>query len=250
MSWLLYHPPTKTNVLFDLGVAKDRSDLPPMLQDRIRTTFKLDVSVDVFDSLRDLNIDLSSISTVILSHLHFDHYGERHKVPAPTKFLLGPDSLSLLEGPGIYPQNQDSFYSADLFPRERTGELPPRSNEEVWKPLGPFQATHDYFGDGSLYIVDSPGHLIGHINLLVRVGPEKWVYLAADSCHDKRLLSGECEIAYYEDKNKPGKMNCAHENKEAAAEHLARVRQLQEMGVEVILAHDWEWLERNRERFG
>jgi hypothetical protein len=28
----------------------------------------------------------------------------------------------------------------------------------------------DYFGDGSVFIVDAPGHLFGHVNLLARVG--------------------------------------------------------------------------------
>jgi glyoxylase-like metal-dependent hydrolase (beta-lactamase superfamily II) len=236
-------------MLFDLGVAKDRTDLPPMLQKRIKAIYKVDVPADVFDSLKDLKIDLSSISSVILSHLHWDHYGERHKLPAPTQFCVGPGSLSLLEGPSLYPQNLDSFYSADMLPRERTRELPPITDSECWKPLGPFNATHDYFGDGSLYIVDSPGHLIGHINLLVRIENQQWVYLAGDSCHDRRILTKEREIAVYPDEKIPGNMACAHHNKTAAEEHLAKVRHLESMGVEVIIAHDWEWLERNKERF-
>jgi hypothetical protein len=53
----------------------------------------------------------------------------------------------------------------------------------------------DLFGYGSLYIVNAPGHLPGHLNLLCRTGDRNFVYLAGDSCHDPRLLTGELEIA-------------------------------------------------------
>jgi len=33
--------------------------------------------------------------------------------------------------------------------------------------IGPF-ATYDIFGDGSLYLLDTPGHAVGHMSGLVR----------------------------------------------------------------------------------
>lgn len=40
-----------------------------------------------------------------------------------------------------------------------------------WRPFGP-----DIFGDGSVFVVDTPSHLPGHINLLVRTGKDKYIY--------------------------------------------------------------------------
>lgn len=48
--------------------------------------------------------------------------------------------------------------------------------------IGQYPA-HDFFGDGSLYILDVPGHDIGHISGLVRVTPTTFVLLGGDVCH-------------------------------------------------------------------
>lgn len=60
----------------------------------------------------------------------------------------------------------------------------------------------DYFGDGSVFIVNAPGHLAGYLNLLVCVGTGKWMYLAGDTAHDVRVYKGTRELAAYPDPKK------------------------------------------------
>lgn len=50
--------------------------------------------------------------------------------------------------------------------------------------IGGFQA-HDYFGDGSFYLLDSPGHAVGHLCGLARTtsSPDTFVLLGGDVCH-------------------------------------------------------------------
>lgn len=50
--------------------------------------------------------------------------------------------------------------------------------------IGRFNAL-DYFGDGSFYLLDAPGHSIGHICGLVRttVSPPTFVFMAGDASH-------------------------------------------------------------------
>ena len=45
--------------------------------------------------------------------------------------------------------------------------------------------THDYFNDGSLYLIDSPGHCVGHLCALVRTttNPDTFVFLGGDAAH-------------------------------------------------------------------
>jgi hypothetical protein len=49
--------------------------------------------------------------------------------------------------------------------------------------IGRFKA-FDYFGDGSFYILDSPGHAVGHINALARTSASpkpSFIHLGGDS---------------------------------------------------------------------
>jgi hypothetical protein len=48
--------------------------------------------------------------------------------------------------------------------------------------IGQFRA-HDYFGDGSFYLLDVPGHAIGHMCGLARTTPTTFMLLGADACH-------------------------------------------------------------------
>jgi glyoxylase-like metal-dependent hydrolase (beta-lactamase superfamily II) len=107
----------------------------------------------------------------------------------------------------------------------------------------------DIFQDGTVKIVHSPGHLPGHINLLVRQNPGGQVYLAGDACHDRRIIRKEREIGEWLDTE--GHICCVHADKKKAEETIDKIRRLEEQGIEVIFAHDVEWEEdtKNRSRF-
>jgi len=121
--------------------------------------------------------------------------------------------------------------------------------------------TMDIFNDGSLHIVDAPGHLPGHINLLARTYADNcapgslddreihYVYLAGDTCHDRRILNGEKEISEWRDAE--GHACCIHTDRAQAEKSIEMVRRLEAKGVEVIFAHDVEWEQRidNETRF-
>jgi glyoxylase-like metal-dependent hydrolase (beta-lactamase superfamily II) len=48
--------------------------------------------------------------------------------------------------------------------------------------IGRFRA-FDYFGDGSFYLLDCPGHAVGHICGLARTTRDTFVLLGGDACH-------------------------------------------------------------------
>ena len=120
-----------------------------------------------------------------------------------------------------------------------------------WLPLAHFPHAIDFFQDGSLYLIDAPGHLKGHTNILARIGKGKWVYLAGDACHDRRILKREVGIATWVDGN--GKVCCIHGDVVETEKTLERIRLLGggDEEVEVVLAHDVDWVvdERNEKRF-
>lgn len=50
--------------------------------------------------------------------------------------------------------------------------------------VGAFRA-HDFFGDGSFYLLDTPGHDIGHLAGLARTttNPDTFIFMGGDICH-------------------------------------------------------------------
>jgi glyoxylase-like metal-dependent hydrolase (beta-lactamase superfamily II) len=149
-----------------------------------------------------------------------------------------------------------SFFEQDLLPEGRTIELSdPLEFQSIkpettsapgvfrldgpWDVNGTLPQTLDVFGDGSLLIVNAPGHLPGHVNLLARTSQDHSVYMAGDACHDRRLLTGEKSIGEWNDVH--GQVCCIHADRKQAEETIERIRVLEQDGVEIIFAHDVEW---------
>ncbi|EKM79432.1 hypothetical protein AGABI1DRAFT_113995 [Agaricus bisporus var. burnettii JB137-S8] len=242
LSFLLQHSVNKKKFVFDLGIRKDWENSPPKAVEWMRTVYKVDIPQDVSDSLAKGGLSPRDIDTVCISHIHFDHSGHA-PLFGHSEFIVGGDTRQLLE-PGIYPHNPNSFFSADILPPERTRFL---GDELHWQPIGPFPRAYDLYGDGSLYIIDAPGHLSGHINLLARTSPDgAWIYLAADTAHHWNLVNGSSVIAC----GHPGHLHdTAHMDKELAEKMINRVREVMKVPrVKVILAHDKPWYDENKDK--
>lgn len=56
----------------------------------------------------------------------------------------------------------------------------------TWIPLGPFDRALDFFGDGSFWIIDAPGHMPGNLCAAAKLeGMKEWVLLGSDCCHSQ-----------------------------------------------------------------
>jgi glyoxylase-like metal-dependent hydrolase (beta-lactamase superfamily II) len=112
---------------------------------------------------------------VIWSHYHWDHSGNVSLFPPTTSLIVGPDFHSKLPG---YPLNPKSpINESDLTGRELIS-LPFNTDLHI----GQFPA-HDLFNDGSFYLLNSPGHCIGHICGLARVTSTTFIFMGGDICH-------------------------------------------------------------------
>jgi hypothetical protein len=112
-----------------------------------------------------------------------------------------PPSTKILVGPGFKEQYLSSSAASmsktpdmllleeNLKGGRKLVEVSFEQNGGAALQLGPSRA-YDYFGDGSFYILDSPGHTHGHLAALARVTPDpqngagnSFILMAGDTCH-------------------------------------------------------------------
>ncbi|KAI0743391.1 Metallo-hydrolase/oxidoreductase [Daedaleopsis nitida] len=235
LCFLLRHSTRPDTFVFDLGIHKDWEALDPALAEKIKQMGSMTVPEDTEDALRKGGLAPPDITYVCISHIHLDHLGNPAAYTNAT-YLVGGGARALPDPSTGQTHAFTNKIFADL-PRARVRFL----DAAPWPALGPFPHALDLFGDGSLYVVDAPGHLPGHINVLARTSADGgWIYLAADSAHDWRIVRREVGIA-----RKP---MCMHADVEAAEVHIERIRLLAAANprARVMLAHDIPWYEENK----
>jgi glyoxylase-like metal-dependent hydrolase (beta-lactamase superfamily II) len=122
----------------------------------------------------------------------------------------------------------------------------------------------DFFGDGSFWIIQAPGHMPGNLCACARLKNGEWVMLASDCCHsrcvrfritldlvpdntdmpqNRDILDGKKDFGQF--LMPDGKMVCLHTDIAAAKDTLSRVRVMEkELDVHIALAHDYEWMKK------
>ncbi|KAH9899036.1 beta-lactamase-like protein [Xylariomycetidae sp. FL2044] len=170
------------HVLFDMGTRKDWENLVPHTVAHLKKHGTIvETEKHLVDILKGGGTDLSKVEAGIWSHLHWDHTGNISTFPPNTKLVFGPGIKDRFM-PG-YPTVPDAeFHEADIAGREVVGI----EEADFSIQIGGFRA-YDYFGDGSFYLLNAPGHSLGHMNALARTTTtcpdDTFMFLAADSAH-------------------------------------------------------------------
>ena len=243
LAFFIKNASTGEEVVFDLGLGKDTSKYPELARAKLESLHPVWIPQDVRDSLEKGGISGESALNIIISHLHFDHVGDPDLFPNAT-FIMAEACKSLLEatGPDAPPIAK---FSSQNVPLAQSKFLP---DADFNVQIGPWRC-FDYFKDGSLYIVDSPGHLPGHINVLARTSADgSWIFLAADTAHRLCLIAGCGDVCAEYVNPDTGKVQSAHVDLPTAQLHIDRVADLRRNPkVFVLLAHDDEWYAENKE---
>ncbi|KAH8162142.1 hypothetical protein CIB48_g6120 [Xylaria polymorpha] len=171
-------------VLFDLSIPPDTTTYPPAILEMV-TAASAPVSVEgtnhVADILKGNGIDPADIGSVIWSHHHFDHIGDITTFPKSTELVVGPGFKD--EYLPAYPTKPDALLEERYFEGRTLREVnfsdPVRSST-----IGALQA-YDFFGDGSFYLLNTPGHTVGHLSGLARTtsNPDTFIFMGGDVCH-------------------------------------------------------------------
>jgi glyoxylase-like metal-dependent hydrolase (beta-lactamase superfamily II) len=169
-----------------------------------RPLFELELEQDITEQ-----IDVSTITRVVLTHLHFDHAGG---------LTLLPDSVPVVL------QRREWEAGHDETAVERNFLLP-RDYTLGDRELVLVDGDHDLLGDGSVELLLTPGHTPGHQS--VRVGGK--LVIAGDVVHYASTLDDHRFPSFADD----------FDSQAASAE---RLREMREAGVRVLPGHDPEVL--------
>lgn len=107
--------------------------------------------------LEQIGVKAADIKAMGVSHTHPDHIG-----------------------------NVEMFPQATLYVQKAEYDWPGANNEPRFKPSHPVEllsGDKDVFGDGSLTILSTPGHTLGHQSLLVKLPKTGAVVLSGDAVH-------------------------------------------------------------------
>ncbi|KAJ5780258.1 hypothetical protein N7457_005418 [Penicillium paradoxum] len=177
-SFLIEHH-SGQKLLFDLGLPRDLLAFSPFVQ-QILEQVKAEISVEeeVIDILEKNGIAADQISGIIWSHWHWDHIGDPSRFPSSTELIVGPGFKNEF-GPG-YPSIPDSPVRESDFAGRNLREIDFTNARKT----GQFRA-FDFFGDGSFYLMDTPGHAVGHLSALARTttNPDTFIFMGGDLCH-------------------------------------------------------------------
>lgn len=204
-------------VLYDAGLDPEHAGDPVggygEMAERIRIDFRPEHLVE--HHLDRLGFTLADVTTVVASHLHFDHAGALKQFPHATTYV-GAGELEYARAP--------ERFASTWF---RTEDFDDRHGI-AWSELS---GDHDLFGDGAVTALHLPGHTPGSLALLVRLPGQSFI-LTGDVVHTRGAY--DAEIHYHGDVDSV-----------AARESLRRLAHHERAGAaQVWICHDPEDWER------
>lgn len=125
------------------------------------------VTKTIVEQLAEIGVKPEQIAMIGISHFHYDHTGQAAAFPAATLMIGKGDFDALSATPPTNGANPTALKNWIGGP----GKAVPVSGDK------------DVFGDGSVTMIDTPGHTPGHHALLVKLGKTGNVLLTGDLAH-------------------------------------------------------------------
>jgi len=149
-----------TYMLWDTGLPRALMNHVPDPKQGLDAT----LTVTIVDQLAKLGVKPEQISIVGISHEHFDHTGQAGDFPN-AKLLMGKGDIDDMRGP-------NAERGAPLAHWLKDGGA-----------MEPVTGDKDVFGDGTVTMLDMPGHTPGLHALLVKLAHKGYVLLSGDTAH-------------------------------------------------------------------
>jgi glyoxylase-like metal-dependent hydrolase (beta-lactamase superfamily II) len=223
-TFLISHP--EGRILFDTGMSPNCNDANyfPFWAPAIKLTSEINIKPHdgVVEQLGENGVEPKDLMAVVISHVHYDHSGAlADLVEAPIymseehwKAFSRPVHASI-EGcaPSHWPKN-----------------FTPKFLKASGGPIGPFPRSYPITEDGKVVAVDTPGHVPGHISLIV-FAEDATYFLIGDAAYTVDLLDQE-------------ETDGVNDDPKRAVETVRMIKEFAtERDVVVLPSHDWKSVE-------
>ena len=177
-------------VLFDTGLDPAVTSAPDYVDSAIlrffmRRLFRFSIGPDdsAAKNLERLGLRAEDVTTVVISHLHFDHIGGIADIPQ-AELLVSRDEWQQLSEP--HPERNYFFAQHIKLPRAKWRPIDFTTTDD--RLLAPFGGCYDVMGDGTLVLLPTPGHTVGSLSMLIRANKYPPLLLVGDLSYDTELL--------------------------------------------------------------
>jgi N-acyl homoserine lactone hydrolase len=162
--FLVRHP--DGDLMWDLGFPDALAENPEGVQ-VLGATARMPVTLA--SQLQQLGLTPADIDFISISHSHGDHVGNAGLFASTATWIVDADERTHM------------FRAAARADAQSWPMVAPLENAETILIEG--DARHDVFGDGSVVVIQAPGHTPGHAVLLVRTANSGNVLLTGDMWH-------------------------------------------------------------------
>lgn len=169
---------------------------------------------DVIDAqLKKLGYDPAKVKVVVTSHSHLDHVGN---------IALFPNAIHVLQKKELY----QGWWPEKFQGRAVNGSFVLNDLASA-RDYNFFELNGDYdlFGDGSIVILSTPGHTLGHQSMKVKTKNSGTIVITQDAVWMKENLDGY-----------PAGLNYSVKDYTDSVNRLKMIRDLE--GTEIFMAHD------------
>jgi glyoxylase-like metal-dependent hydrolase (beta-lactamase superfamily II) len=188
-------------ILIDVGLYPDAITDPASFYGPAAAMFGLEQEQSIVEQ-----VDVGTLTRIVLTHLHFDHSGALALLPASVPIVIQRREWEAAQDDAAVSRN--FFYPRDYAAAQD-------------RELVLIDGDHDLLGDGSVELLLTPGHTPGHQS--VRVGEE--LIIGADVGHFAITLDDHRFPSFADDFAAQGR----------SAE---RLRALRDNGTRVLPGHD------------
>jgi N-acyl homoserine lactone hydrolase len=212
--WVIDHP--KGLVVFDTGNnnaivdGKCKSHWAAGNCDFLKPSQKREDTIDA--QLKKLGYSTDQVKAVITSHSHLDHIGNIKMFPKAVH-VIQKKELYQAWWPEKFQREGGAFVMADF-------DGPARDFNYL-----ELEGDYDLFGDGSVTVLSTPGHTLGHQSVRVKLAGGKTMVLAQDAIWMKENMEGH-----------PAGLNYSVKDYNNSVNRLKMIRDLE--NADIYFGHD------------